>query len=117
MATNWQLLGFMDSIRAWLQHDPPPGPLLVKVAEFGAVLEHDPFSGDAEQEHSSQFFRTIPGTEHDNHIVAISYELEGRTSSPNGREVRCQRIGCVPHPQQVLFFHEFLNEKTPAHHR
>lgn len=91
---RWKLFGFMSAVGEWMRHDPPPGELLIKVAEFGAILEQDPIAG-AEIEHANFLFRVMPGTEHAGRIVSISFTVEGN-------EVRCQDVVCVLHPQPEL---------------
>jgi hypothetical protein len=96
----------MDALRAWSEHDPPPGSLLVAAASFGSRLEDDPVVG-AELEHGTLFFQVVPGTEHDGWIVALTYELTSL------REVRCQTFSCVQHPQKQLL----PTWPVPKHHQ
>src|SRR5687767_13128850 len=91
----------MPAVRGWLEHDEPPGELLVRVAEFGAELERNP-EDLAEQEHANLYFRTIPGTEHDSWIVSIVFSLHRPRSARFAGEVRCQSVACVRHPQTEL---------------
>jgi hypothetical protein len=112
LATQWDLIGFMNALREWMRHDPPPGPLLIKATEFGAELEHNPEGGDIEIEYGYLFHRTVPGTEHDGRIVAITFSLEGSPVKGKAGQVNCQNIGCVPHPQQQMF----LEWPPPRHH-
>ena len=93
----------MDSLRAWMRRDPPPGELLAKVAEFGAELERSPETGDIDREHANLFVRRIPGTEHDNRIVAISFSVQPSPDPDLLGEVHCQDVTCVEHPREALF--------------
>lgn len=104
-ASKWELLGFMNALREWMRRDPPPGPLLVKAAQFGAVLEQNP-EDQAEREHDNLLLRLMPGTEHDGHIVSITFEVTDR------RVVLCQDVACVPYPQGELL----LGWPPPPHH-
>lgn len=84
----------MPALRAWMLYDPPLGDLLVKAAEFVAVLEQDP-EKDAELEHGNLFFRLVPGTEHDGWMLSLTFAL-------TGLEVHCKDFVCVHHPQLEL---------------
>lgn len=91
----------MAALKAWLEHDEPPGDLLVKVAGFGVVLERDPVAA-GEVEYANLRAADIPDSEHDGWIVTITYSLE---KSPNRKfegEVRCQTISCIRHPVREL---------------
>jgi hypothetical protein len=103
---TWTLYGFMAALRSWMLYDPPPGDLLVRAAQFGAVLESDPETG-ADLEGGNLFFRVVPGTEHDGWILSLTYAL---TST---REVHCQDFSCVRHPQLELP----LTYPPARHHR
>jgi hypothetical protein len=103
---KWTLFGFMAALRSWMEYDPPPGDLLVRAAEFGALLEKDPET-DAELEHSNLFFRLVPGTEHDGWMLSLTFALT------KNLEVQCQSFICVRHPQTEIQF----SYPPPRHHR
>lgn len=101
-ARPWQMFGFMDAVREWMRRDPPSDDLMVKVAAFGADLEEDP-ERDATSEHANLFFREMPGTEHDGHIVSITFELNNSSDPAFAGVIRCQDVVCVVHPRTALF--------------
>lgn len=101
-AQAWQVYGFMDAVREWMRRDPPANDLMIKVVEFGDVLERDPERGAA-QEHANEFYREVPGTEHDGRIVSISFSSESSPDPAFAGVIRCQDIACVEYPTRGLF--------------
>lgn len=97
----WELLGFMSALKAWLEHDEPPGGLLVVVAGFGAQLENDPVAA-GEVDYANVRTADIPGSEHDGWIVTITYSLERKPTRRFEGEVRCQTVSCIRHPVREL---------------
>jgi hypothetical protein len=82
----------MPALREWERYDPPPGDLLIRVAEWGAELARDPFK-DADLEHGNLFFRVVPGTEHDGMVVTLTYAVLSGV-----QEVQCQTFRCQKYP-------------------
>jgi hypothetical protein len=111
LAGRWQLFGFMDALREWMRHDPPPGDLLVKAAEFGAHLETNPTDG-AQADGPALWYREIPDTAHAGWIVSITFTVEGPREPEYSGAVHCQTVCCVPHPQQELL----PTYPPPKHH-
>jgi hypothetical protein len=103
---TWTLFGFMHALRSWMLYDPPSGDLLVRAAEFGAVLEKDPET-DAELEYGNLFFRLVPGTEHDGWMLSLTFALTSTL------EVQCKDFVCVRHPQTEIQ----VPYPPPPHHR
>jgi hypothetical protein len=111
-AQEWELVGFMNALREWMRRDPPPGELLARAAEFGSALERNPEADAEQQGHPSLFLRRMPGTEHEDRIVAITFELTRPKPRGTG-QVICQDVFCMEYPREALF------EIHPAipHHR
>lgn len=99
MADNqWNLFGFMNAVREWMRRDPPAGVLLMRVVEFGTVLEREP-TKSAQQEHANLWYHEVPGSEHGPWIVAITFTEEPSADPRFTGEVHCQTVSCVPYPQ------------------
>jgi len=94
---QWLLYGFMDAVREWLRHDPPPRRLGTAGAEFGAARRRDP-TGNADREHANLWYRELPGTVHDGWIVSVTFTVEAAHDPTFVGEVHCQTVCCVPHP-------------------
>lgn len=93
----WKLAGFMAALRDWMLREQPPNALIATVAEWGAVLERDPYR-DADLEHDDYFFRVVPATEHDGMVVTLTYCVRPTAGMIDCHTFRCQEFPFPPEP-------------------